>query len=199
MKPQILIFLLLIFTASCKTNPEYKTCDSFQLKTVSEYQADQIDHQIINAVIKQYHQNVEMAHLNQHTMEKLFVLTIDQLHGVINSELDPTLFQSILARNDTLYMFDSEQILFPLQIRPTEEIECLLEGPQGGWMCYYNKYPQSRGIFFFSRIGINPEGDRAIVEYSYLQWADGGEWCFVVLSKSEEGWVAEERIRVYRS
>jgi hypothetical protein len=206
MKLQIIIFLLLIFTANCKNNPEYKTCDSFQLKTSNEFLADVNDHQIINTIVRAYHYNIDFAHLGQISYNRIHIKSLDDFPNWVGGELSEVvteipqeLYNSFQLRNDTIYSFDHSHISSPIEMLPNEEIECLLDEPDGSWRCYYNKYPGSRGIFNFSRIGINSTGNKAIVEYSFYSGGVAGVYYFVVLAKVQGVWVAEEQIRLYRS
>jgi|WetSurMetagenome_2_1015567.scaffolds.fasta_scaffold85934_3 hypothetical protein len=70
---------------------------------------------------------------------------------------------------------------------------------RGRWEEFYNKYPNSRGIIYLSRVGFNHDLTQALL-YVVLEYADGGGggW-LVLLAKSSDGWEQVANVSVWIS
>ncbi|MBN3039900.1 MAG: hypothetical protein JW867_02110 [Candidatus Omnitrophica bacterium] len=69
-----------------------------------------------------------------------------------------------------------------------------------GWDRYYEKYPGSRGILTFSRVGYSLRGAQALV-YAGTQWDDfSGAGVYVLLNKDPLGvWKMQETVKSWHS
>ncbi len=71
---------------------------------------------------------------------------------------------------------------FPAAFLSEEELSTLFSpGENGGWAVFGERFPASNGIYTFSRVGFNPQGDQALV-YMGLQTEDfeGGYYSLLV-------------------
>ena len=58
-----------------------------------------------------------------------------------------------------------------------------------GWDQFYRKYPDSGGITYFSRVGFNKGGDRAMVYAHAVYHRFGGSGRVYVFEKRDDRWV----------
>ena len=98
-------------------------------------------------------------------------------------------------RNDRPYTLDPN---LPLKraytLMPQAEYAALVKVGSPGFKDFEAKYPGARGVFFFSRAGLNPARDKALVSMSYYcgsLCAEGGVFLMV---KQDGVWKVEQEV-----
>jgi hypothetical protein len=120
---------------------------------------------------------------------ELFPHIREEIYSQI-SDLDPftlTDFQQINQNALPFYRIPDisvEQILISNQ-----EFQNILI--QGGWELFYNRYPESTGLIGMSAIGINSEGNQALVYFSQCWYDLAGAGKLVFLTKSGDWQIAK--------
>lgn len=67
------------------------------------------------------------------------------------------------------------------------------------WRNFYKKYPETRRIFGFARVGFNSKKDEALVYVSNHSGFVGGSGVFLVLSKRQLGWEVKNEVILWLS
>jgi hypothetical protein len=68
-----------------------------------------------------------------------------------------------------------------------------------GWKNFYERYPNSTGFLDFSRIGFNRAGDEAFVYASKSCGGLCGEGWYILLRKTSDGWMIQNKKMVWVS
>jgi len=68
-----------------------------------------------------------------------------------------------------------------------------------GWDLFYEKYPNSPGIFSISRVGFNSDQTQAILYFGYQRGFVWGEGYRIFLTKDEGKWVVKEEVLMWVS
>jgi hypothetical protein len=108
-------------------------------------------------------------------------------------ELTPELVADFVAKNRRSYPL---MALLDTQIRHTyisEEEEHDLFQAEGGWHNFYLKYPDSREMMSFSRVGFSPQLDMGLVCIGYQLGPLAGGGDYILLKKQDGVWVEEKR------
>ena len=184
------IIISVLFTAillmSCGKEKEVKLCDGFKLEEPTL--KDSLDYEIINTVIDSIYHNFNHIHINQNTNS--YVLIEDLKERLLNHgiNIDTLTLQNFDKKNDVSYTFANEFNSNNVYLFGKDESECVFTGGDAyaKWENYYKKYPNSTGIYKFSRPGIY--NNIAIIEYGWLAGADIGEGYVVILEKANGRW-----------
>jgi hypothetical protein len=130
----------------------------------------------------------------------------DNLEAELNDIFDkaPDLSYEALidfkAKNIEPYLLtDSINLKTPYEIISQEEINEIF-GAGGTWKDFYNKYPYSKGIFTFSRVGFNSRRSQALVCVAN-QWEKlSGAAAYIFLTKQDDGtWAIQKEVPVWSS
>lgn len=92
----------------------------------------------------------------------------------------------------------SEDVLLPdlgiaYRLISPEEMERMFSEHGTGWSDFYERYPESNGLIYFSRVGFNLQRDQAFV---YLADSCGGlcgQGSYVLLKKEATGWKIQQK------
>ena len=68
-----------------------------------------------------------------------------------------------------------------------------------GWDAFYEKYPDSPGIFSISRVGFNSDQTQAILYFGYQRGFVWGEGYRIFLTKDEGKWMVKEEVLIWVS
>ncbi len=125
---------------------------------------------------------------------------IDDLEFALKGPFDlpKELVQAYRLRNDQPYTLDPNFTLKrAYTLMPQAEYDGLLRTGSASWEDLTTKYPQARGVFVFSRAGLNAARDEALVSISYYcgsLCAEGG----VFLMVKEDGvWKVEQEVAIW--
>jgi hypothetical protein len=95
---------------------------------------------------------------------------IDSLEFALEGPFDlpKELVEAYRLRNDQPYTLGlSFTLKQPYKLMPQSEYDGLLRTGSTSWADFETKYPQARGIFLFSRAGLNAARDEALVSIGY--------------------------------
>ncbi len=83
-------------------------------------------------------------------------------------------------------------------ISHNEIVECFRY--KDGWDRFYQRYPDSAGVFTFSRVGLNRYKNQALVCVN-SQWGDfSGSGVYLLLNKDDTGvWKITQKVRIWHS
>lgn len=81
----------------------------------------------------------------------------------------------------------------------TEEVERLFDKQGGWWQEFFQKYPNTHGLFSFSGVGFNAEFNRALVFLAFTCGGTCGNGTYYVLTKHNGVWRVHETIGVWIS
>lgn len=178
--------LLLLLTIStlvlfaCES-PENSCSDfAFVDSTISNTE----DYLIIKAIINEQFSNSNLSHISQETH---FIADSSQFSLYFKEEdleLEADLIELYIATNSVPAnwgnSFDTAQDLIS-----EEELVCLFEND--GWIGFYEKYPDSDGIFRFGKPVQNNENE-ALVSFEYLCGAECSSGYTAALIKENGEW-----------
>jgi hypothetical protein len=110
-------------------------------------------------------------------------------------DLPEELVEAYRLRNDRPYTLEAKFTLErAYSLIPQAEYENLLQGGGAGWQDLQTNYPEARGVYLFSRAGLNAARDRALVTVSYYcgpLCAEGGVFLMV---KEDGAWRVEQEV-----
>jgi hypothetical protein len=168
-----------------KVEPEFKL-DKVDNFDVNEYQIYSI---IINEKFKQ---STDLV-IEQKTSSSLSIgNSYFESLRIENQNLDTTIFNDFIAKNDTTYNLDNKFNISTKSISmiSDEEIKYFFN-PQDlnkDWNEFYEKYPKSNGMIQFSRIGLNSDKSQAIVEMGHYYASLGADGFLLYLVKENNSW-----------
>jgi hypothetical protein len=125
---------------------------------------------------------------------------IDQLEFALNGSVDlpEELVQAYRLRNDQPYTlgpnFTSKRAY---ALMPQAEYEALLRAGSTSEEDFQAKYPEARGVYTFSRAGLNAARDEALVSLSYYcgsLCAEGGVFWMV---KEDGAWKVKQQLAAW--
>ena len=127
---------------------------------------------------------------------------IDELEFALKGpyDLPEELVEAYRLRNDQPYTLAPN--FTPKRaytLMPQAEYEELLRAGSTGWEEFETNYPQAKGVFFFSRAGLNAARDEALVSMSYTcgsLCAEGGVFLMV---KQDGVWTVEQEIASWKA
>ena len=122
---------------------------------------------------------------------------LDELEFALKGphDLPEELVQAYRLRNDQPYTLDPN--FTPKRaytLMPQAEYAKLLRADSAGWADFEANYPQAKGVFFFSRAGLNAARDQALVSVSYYcgsMCAEGGVFLMV---KRDGVWTVKQEV-----
>jgi len=194
MKKKFLVqFLSLLLIISCKKTTEETFCNNFPLEKATLH--DTLDYEIINTVLTYYYPNSKFIHLVQET-DTSWRRGVDYVKEKLiyeNVEYDNSLISSYSAKNETSYYLSDSLLRNSVQLINPKEINCFFSYDESGWDKYYKKYPESSGFIFFTRPGINSQGNKAVIEYGWLFDSLGGMGYIIILEKNNNSWTVTNR------
>ncbi|MFH2104169.1 MAG: hypothetical protein ABIJ39_12525 [Chloroflexota bacterium] len=120
------------------------------------------------------------------------VADLDETLRIVNAQLsgvaDETM-EDFQGRNLTTQPLAAD---LPLGVAYTlfslEDMRLLFAENQNGWDLFYNRYPASRGIITFSKVGFNLDFDQALVYVGIQSGWHSGSGAFYLLAKLEGIW-----------
>jgi hypothetical protein len=190
--PQILILLFVLSSCEKKTAETY--CNGFYLENPTT--KDSTDYSVINCILVYYYSNANQMHLNQEMSLNTVTSGVDGIKEKLadeNVEYDSLILSNYLERNDTSYFLADSLKVNSIHLINPEEIKCLFSFTGNGWEKYFEKYPKSTGILFFSRPGYNALKNQAIIEYNWGFGYDGAYWYLVILDRINGKWTITHR------
>lgn len=191
------IFLFLLFIglfSSCTKKVEETFCNGFALENPTL--KDSIDYSIINSIIEHYSHS-EFIHIVQEIDLNHVTIGNDWIKEELANEsieYDSLILTNYLERNDSNYFLADSCMLSFVHPINHEEVNCLFSYENSGWEKYYQKYPNSTGILFFSRPGFNELKNHAIIEYCRVWDYLGAEWYIVLLDRINGKWIVTQHI-----
>jgi hypothetical protein len=113
-------------------------------------------------------------------------LDAETILSLLEKERQPDTFKSLftLPRMVTLLDEDEAKRIFR---------------ERGGWTSFYEKFPKSAGRFFFSRVGLNPSRNQAILHFGRQWHGRAGSGCIVFLEDSGNGFVEVGKMGTWMS
>jgi len=88
---------------------------------------------------------------------------------------------------------------FPYQIVTWSEMSSIFGTPGDTWGRYYEKYPNSAGLFRLSRVGFNSDGNQAAFYISNHCGGLCGSGYFVIMEKVNSNWKVVQEIQAWVS
>jgi hypothetical protein len=122
---------------------------------------------------------------------------IDHLEFALKGphDLPNELVQAYRLRNDRPYTLDpSFTLKRTYALMPQTEYDGLLRTGSTSWEDFQTRYPRAKGVFLFSRAGLNAARDEALVSMSYYcgsLCAEGGVFLMV---KQDGVWKVEQEV-----
>ena len=109
------------------------------------------------------------------------------------SELEPSTIDDYVHKSRKAAHLDS---LFQLPVKyfliDAKEAESFFKKGRG-WGPFYKKYPKSPGLLAFSRVGLNQEGNQALVYVNLSCGSLCGEGTWILLEKKAGGWAVRNQ------
>src|SRR5580693_2613824 len=185
MKAFVLTFFSLIALASlsgCRhsltevTDAEYRVLSAYTAgKFVGKERVGQI---VIFSETAETPQG--MAVLNN--VPRLMTAQSQVYRAFLNANLHPSSFH----RSFTLPL--------PYQIVASSEMQSIFGTPGDVWGRYYEKYPNAMGLLTLSRVGFNPDGNRAAFYISNSCGGLCGGGYFVIMEKVDSNWKVVQEV-----
>jgi hypothetical protein len=122
---------------------------------------------------------------------------IDHLEFALKGphDLPKELVQAYRLRNDQPYTLDANFALKrAYTLMPQAEYDELLRTGGASWEDFEGKYPQAKGVFFFSRAGLNAARDEAVVSISYYCGSLCTEGGVFLMVKQDGVWKVEQEV-----
>jgi hypothetical protein len=114
---------------------------------------------------------------------------------VENSTID-----DYLGKNKTIGTLFLSDIGFDYVLIGHEAAGHFFESNVGrGWTEFYEKYPKSNGLIYFSKIGLNNQRDQALVYAGRSCGGLCGSGDYVLLKKQQDKWVIEQKVMLWIS
>ena len=98
-----------------------------------------------------------------------FVLPLSVIRQEIN-DLDSIAYKNFVDNNTMNYNFDSTKFVETgIKLISIAERDYLIDNPDFNysWDEFFNKYPDSHGLFTISRVGFNSDSTNAILSYGF--------------------------------
>ena len=148
----IIQLLIAVLFVGCKTENEETVCQGFDLEQPTLN--DELDYDVITAVLDAYCINAEFVHIDQETLS---AYDVEFLSGWLDNEgveYDSVLLSSYSDNNNSHYYLSASNFgINTVELLAPAEQDCIFSVDLEGWNNYYKKYPKSTGIFSFSRPG----------------------------------------------
>ena len=122
---------------------------------------------------------------------------IDELEFALKGSFDlpQELVQAYRLRNDQPYTLAPNFTLKrTYTLMPQAEYAALLRAGSTSGEDFQNKYPQAKGVFFFSRAGLNAARDEALVSVSYTCGSLCVEGGMFLMVKQDGVWKVEQEV-----
>jgi hypothetical protein len=111
------------------------------------------------------------------------------------SDLPKELVEAYRLRNDRPYTLDPNFALKrAYTLMPQAEYEELLRAGSTSGEAFQTQYPEAKGVFYFSRAGLNAARDRALVSMSYYCGSLCSEGGIFLMVKVEGAWTVKQEV-----
>lgn len=190
----LIILLLGLLLLRCGKKEEDTVCNNIPLEKSSV--TDKVEYEIINSIFEKYYPNYSLIVINQQTVVTgdVSIECIKERFSYEAIQYDSLSLSDYAVKNDTCYFLSDSLVKPGVQLISYNEILCLFNNfGDNGWAKYYQKYPKYHGFFSFSRPGINPQGNRAVIEYDTVHGPDAGTWYLLLLEKIDDKWIITHR------
>jgi len=110
-----------------------------------------------------------------------------------NTPLAPELVNSFKERNQQPHPIEPAlDIELDYQLLSQEELDAFRPTDEAsGWQLLYEKYPQSTGFIYLSRVGFNADFSQALVYYEVYHYDQPLYGGYLLMSKQDGRWVVE--------
>jgi hypothetical protein len=107
---------------------------------------------------------------------------------------------SLWARNGMVHYLSADMNLgAPYVLLDSAAREAFFTADGDGWKRFYVKYPESTGIYGFSRVGFNAANDQALVNLNWRGGCLAGLGQYVLLAKSGDTWTVVQQVETWIS
>ena len=179
---------------SCGKKVEDTAYNGIPLETATI--GNEAEYLVINAIIEAYYQpeagtvivDQETSQLSQG--QTAYLKEEFERQGIA---YDSTALLDYAKKNGTSNYLNDSLTRCLVQLICHQEVTCIF-CDEAGWKRFYQKYPQSNGLFQFERPGISVENDKAIIQYSVARDYLAAEWYVVILEKQDGSWTVRQRI-----
>lgn len=113
-------------------------------------------------------------------------LGTETILSLLEKEKQPDAFESLFTLPRQVTLLDED------------ETKRIFRG-YGDWTSFYEKFPKSAGRFFFSRVGLNPSKNQALLHFGRQWHGRAGSGCMVFLEDSGKGFVEVGTMRTWMS
>ncbi len=126
--------------------------------------------------------------------------TLEYVRTNLSSGISADTLTSFKTRNDQYYPLSPDmQLGLEYKLINQQEMQEIFNGSGKGWDTFYERYPDSPGIFTFSRVGFNSSMDEALVYVgNQSNWLAGTGY-YVLLKKIAGHWQVKDQIMVWIS
>ncbi len=183
-------FFILSILISCKEK-ESKVEPEFKL--ASPDNLDDNEYQIYSLILNEKFDGNELV-VQQKTSSPFSVISSNYYEDLKteNLNLDTTIVVNFDDKNSSAYYLDNKfnTLTKSVTLISDEEDKHFFspQDPNNSWDAFYKKYPKSKGIIKFSRVGFNLDKSQAIVEVGHTYASLGGDSRLVYLVKENNSW-----------
>jgi len=189
---KIIYLLLFIALLSCEQKENNEICSGFHLEEATL--TDSLDYEIINTILDSIYADFKYIHIEQQTYSTVNLESLKSRLDRHNIKLDTILLQNYKSQNDQEYLLGDRFDQSNVHIITIDERNCIFDKSSSpSWDNYYDKYPQSCGLYTFQRPGFNSKKNKAIIEYGWMAGPMTGEGYIVILEKGDNGWEITHR------
>jgi hypothetical protein len=160
---------------------------------------DDDEYELFNLMIRSYASDMSFFHVYTDIGRSLAIQHPDSTYdhptpatrlGYFGSPYDSLIAIDYLSRNDTTHYLDETRIDSPaVGITHSEFLSYFTrDSLPRGYEAYYEDYPSSGGIVYFSRPGFDPEHTRAVMSYGHSYGMLGGMGGKAVFEKIDGKW-----------
>ncbi|MFZ4401836.1 MAG: hypothetical protein ACOYO1_17535 [Bacteroidales bacterium] len=191
-KHVIYLFILLSFMTNCNKKTD-KVEVEFKLAIADNI--DSNEYQIYSLILKEKFTTSNNLVIEQKTTGNLSISFGNIYFETLKTEnqnLDTTIFNDFINKNNTVYNLDNKFIgsTKSITLISSEEINYLFNSQDinKAWNEFYEKYPKSNGMIKFSRVGFNSDKSQGIVEIGHYYASLGSDGSLVYLVKENNSW-----------
>jgi len=196
-----LIYYLLVSLLFVNCDNKEETIEpEFKLNTADTLVDN--EYQIYSLILKEQYQEITDFVIKQRTYSlnsfSLNESTVEFIQTEV-PDMDTSIFAKAIDINKLTFYLDNKFNVPNKSITLISDQEIAYLLGDKSWDGFYNKYPDSKGMISFTRVGFNQDMTEAILEIGHSYESLGADGTLIYLTKDNNGWKIIKTINTWVS